>query len=93
MALQSGGQTPGFLEVLPGISNPFLEPAHKWTTHGPIPDGDFGTCGRTLVMNERPNPDIDEVRRAMREHDERVEQDEERDDEREEDEDGGQDDE
>jgi hypothetical protein len=44
-------------------------------------------------MNERPEPDLDEVRRAMREHDERVEEDEQRDDEREESEDGGQDDE
>jgi predicted nucleic acid-binding Zn-ribbon protein len=43
-------------------------------------------------MNERPEPDLDRVRDAMREHDERVEEDEDE-DEREEEEDGGQDDE
>jgi hypothetical protein len=44
-------------------------------------------------MTERPEPDIDQVRRAMREHDERVEEDEERADEREEDDEAEQDDE
>ena len=44
-------------------------------------------------MNERPEPDLDDVRRALREHDERVQEDEERDDEHEEEEDRAQDDE
>jgi hypothetical protein len=44
-------------------------------------------------MTERPEPDIDQVRRAMREHDERVEEEEERADEREADEEAEEDDE
>jgi hypothetical protein len=76
MALQPGAQVAGFLEVLPGIWKPFLEPGYKPRTDGPIGDGSFRTVGRTMVMNERPEPDLDHVREAMRDHDERVHQDE-----------------
>ena len=44
-------------------------------------------------MSERPEPDIDDVREALREHDDRVREDQEDEDEREEGQDGGQDDE
>jgi hypothetical protein len=56
---------------LPGIWNPFLEDAYKPRTGGPIADGCFRTLGRTMVMSERPEPDMDHVREAMRDHDER----------------------
>jgi hypothetical protein len=34
----------------------------------------LGAAGRPDQMSERPEPDLDQVRKAMREHDERTEQ-------------------
>jgi hypothetical protein len=65
-----------FLRYRPGIRNQFLEPSYKERTNGPIANRAIGTWGRTVVMNERPEPDIDRVRRAMRDHDEREQEDE-----------------
>jgi hypothetical protein len=78
-----------FLRYRPGIRTPFLELGYKARTYRPIGNWTYrtpGTWGRTVVMNERPEPDIEHVRRAMRDHDEREEQDE-----RDVDEDAGQD--
>jgi hypothetical protein len=67
---------PGFLRYHPGIPIRFLEPAYKSRTDGPIAYRCFGTSGRTVVMSDLPDPDLDRVRQAMREHDAREEEDE-----------------
>jgi hypothetical protein len=82
MALQPGVHHARFLETSSGD----LEPVS-------IARLQIDACGKLEGMSERPEPDIDDVREALREHDDRVREDQEDEDEREEGQDGGQDDE
>jgi hypothetical protein len=62
---------PTFLRYRRALTTAVLEPAYKTGTEGPIEDGRMWPWCRTIVMNERPEPDLDRVREAMRDHDAR----------------------
>jgi hypothetical protein len=68
-----------FLRYPRALTEAFLEAPYKSRTECRIEDRRGWTSGRTMVMNERPEPDLDHVREAMREHDERQRDERERD--------------